>query len=314
MPAFDQFERFAVLLLAGAGLALAGGVNLLLRRSPAAVRVAAVVLPCGGVLAAGWLLRDDWRFVGVVAAIMGVGAGSCALLGSAWLARVGRRLAALAVRQPVRWGTLAAVGLATAIGSVVVYDTEESAAFDRSMDDLEVLTGRPDCVAVGTPTSTDKGGHVDVLKPKAPRPGDAYKETERRVIQSAPAPDQVLRRQPSDERTNCHGWVFTGGRYWVGGDSVDSILTDNGYQPVTDPRPGDLVVYRKGDEVRHTAVVRYVTEGMPVLVEGKWGVGGVYLHTVENSIYGQEFTYYRSPRAGHVIAGADAPEVVHATE
>jgi hypothetical protein len=314
LPAFDQFERFAVLLLAGAGMVLAGGLNLLLRRSPTMVRVAMALLPCGGVLAAGWLLRDNWRFVGVVAVLMGAGVGTCLLLGSAWLARVGRSFAALAVRQPVRWGMLAAIGLATAIGSVVVYDTEESFALDQTMNDLEVLTGRPDCVTIGTATSTDKGGRVDVLKAKAPRPADIYKEAERRVIQSVPAPDQVVRRQPADERTNCHGWVFTGGRYWVSGGSVDQILTDNSYEPVTDPRPGDLVVYRKGDEVRHTALVRYVTEGMPVLVEGKWGVGGVYRHTVENSIYGLEFTYYRSPRAGHVIAGADAPEVVLATE
>ena len=75
---------------------------------------------------------------------------------------------------------------------------------------------------------------------------------------------------------------------------------------MTDPRPGDLVVYRLGGAVAHTAVVRYVTGGMPVLVEGKWGWAGVFLHPVDKSAYGGSFGYYRSARAGHSLAGIES--------
>ena len=51
----------------------------------------------------------------------------------------------------------------------------------------------------------------------------------------------------------------------------------------------------------HTAIVRYVSEGMPVLVEGKWGALGVYLHAVEESCYGRNYMFYRSSRKGHQL-------------
>ena len=66
---------------------------------------------------------------------------------------------------------------------------------------------------------------------------------------------------------------------------------------------GDLVVYRQGSTISHTAVVRYVTEGQPVLVEGKWGTLGVYLHPADKSFYGTEFTFHRSGRSGHLLVG-----------
>jgi hypothetical protein len=88
---------------------------------------------------------------------------------------------------------------------------------------------------------------------------------------------------------------------------VEPFLADNRYAPVTDPRPGDLAVYRQNGAVTHTAVVRYVTPGMPVLVEGKWGATAVYLHPVDASLYGTAFTYYRADRPTHVLAGLDVP-------
>jgi hypothetical protein len=65
-------------------------------------------------------------------------------------------------------------------------------------------------------------------------------------------------------------------------------------------------VYRRDGVVLHTAVVRYVTPGMPVLVEGKWGATGVYLHDVDASAYGTGYTYYRAGRASHVLAGLES--------
>src|SRR5205807_1160464 len=76
---------------------------------------------------------------------------------------------------------------------------------------------------------------------------------------------------PPDATSNCHGWVFTGGRYWVKGGAVEDILRDNGYRTVEDPRPGDLVVYRDDQgAVSHTGVVSSVGADGLVLVESKW--------------------------------------------
>src|SRR5262249_33273989 len=106
--------------------------------------------------------------------------------------------------------------------------------------------------------------------------------------------------------SNCHGWVFAAGRYWVPGNAVEAILRDNGYAEVTAPRPGDLAVYRGSDGgVSHTAGVRDVSDGMPVLVEGKWGALGVFLHPADKSPYGTDVRFYRSPRHGHTLAGIE---------
>ena len=52
----------------------------------------------------------------------------------------------------------------------------------------------------------------------------------------------------------------------------------------------------------HTAVVRYVTPGQPVLVEGNWGWMGVFVDEAAKSPYGVGFTYYRTPRPTHQLA------------
>ena len=114
---------------------------------------------------------------------------------------------------------------------------------------------------------------------------------------------QFVHTQTADDTSNCHGWVFTGGRSWVGNDEVDRILADNGYEAVDDPRPDDLVIYRHDSSVKHTAVVRAVVPNESVLVEGKWGWMGLFIHPVDQSPYGVEFTYYRSARSGHLLQG-----------
>jgi hypothetical protein len=97
--------------------------------------------------------------------------------------------------------------------------------------------------------------------------------------------------------------VFTGGRYWLSDKDVEQILTDNDYQPVSQPRVGDVVVYREGTRISHTAVVRTVAADGLVLVEGKWGWMGTFLHPPGGSCYGLQFAYYRGPRESHLLVG-----------
>lgn len=114
---------------------------------------------------------------------------------------------------------------------------------------------------------------------------------------------KVIRIAGPDAACNCHGWVFTGGRYGVASEDVDKVLPDNGYQVVGDPREGDVVIYRDDlDRVRHTGLVRFVgTDGL-VLVESKWGPLGIYLHSPTDQPYGRFFYFYRSSRPTHELS------------
>jgi hypothetical protein len=113
-------------------------------------------------------------------------------------------------------------------------------------------------------------------------------------------PLTLIRTAKPDPGSNCFGWVFTGGRYWINGIDVDKIMADNSYQRVYDPQPGDVIIYRGYvGEVIHAAVVRVA--GEPVFVEGKWNCLGVYLHAAQEYPFAPNYDYYRSERNGHLL-------------
>ncbi|MFO0880452.1 MAG: hypothetical protein U0840_24165 [Gemmataceae bacterium] len=118
-----------------------------------------------------------------------------------------------------------------------------------------------------------------------------YRQFEARVIQTGKA----------DSSYNCHGWVFTGGRAWVKGNSVDRILQDNGYREVSQPAPGDIAVYRSEHrDVMHTSLVRGVSEDGTLLLESKWGKLGRYVHTADCHAYSMfNCTFYTCERPNH---------------
>jgi hypothetical protein len=211
-------------------------------------------------------------------------------------------------RRPVAcWALLAAAGLATVLGASALFTLEDTAVMDREMTELELVTTPPPlAVTDRARLATDRGSQVPLKEPVAARTAADSLAQEQRVLSNPLYGNAVIRREQPTEGSNCHGWVFTGGRFWVGGEAVEGILKENGYAEVSNPAPGDLVVYRRGETVLHTAVVRYVTGGLPVLVEGKWGALGVYLHPVDRSCYGTEYTFYRSPRPGHLLAGRES--------
>ena len=117
----------------------------------------------------------------------------------------------------------------------------------------------------------------------------------------------VIRTAEPSLETNCHGWIFTGGRAWVLDDAVDPILHDNGYQPTTTPQPGDLAVFRQADGVpAHTCLVRSVNDDGAVVLESKWGQLGRFLHAPDQHPYAclTRF-YYHSARRGHLLKMSD---------
>ena len=288
-------ERLGAVLAGGVGLAVAAGANLLLPTRRGRVAVALVALLLIPAVVGAW--ASDPSEAAVSAGLIAAGLA----LGSA-------RVAAAVGRPAVRWGLLVVLGAAAAGGSVATLEVETAALAEKDEAELRgAIEDRPATAPAPVAATTDRGTPVPVLVATDPRSAPELTAAEDRAILT-PRRGGMIRRGPADERTNCHGWVFAGGQFWVPGEAVELILSENGYRPVADPRPGDLAVYRRGGAVVHTAVVRYAAAAdVPALVEGKWGSAGVYLHAPDESLYGADFVFYRSARDGHLLAGLGGP-------
>ena len=299
-------DWFIVLFCAGVGLTLAGGVNALLGRLGMAWRVALTGVGCGVALGAVSAIKSEPALLVTAAAVMAAGLFPAVFAGSASLVELVRRAAAAAVRPGVRWALLAGVGVCLAAGSIAWYEYEDAARMDLDLLELGHEYGKPSLAdTYSSIARTDRGTPIPVKRPSAPRADAQIAEAEQRFLQRSPFRDQMMRQRKADDGSNCHGWVFTGGRYWLDPAAVELALRENGYVDVTAPRTGDLVIYRTHGSVGHTAVVRYVSDAAPPLVEGKWGAMGVYVHPVDQCVYGTDYTFYRSARPGHLLAGLD---------
>jgi hypothetical protein len=259
-----------------------------------------------GLAAAGAALA--WALgLGPTALILATLAGLFLAAGSAAAGRLLERgLEALGAGR-VQWSVLLLTGPALAVGWACREQASQPPAWEGTP---------PDILAAHTPASlrpvkaaqavTDAGQPVALYRVTVP-PAAELARYEQRLIKNLAG--EVITTRPGGLESNCHGWVFTGGRFWVQGDAVDRIVRDNGYREAKSPGAGDLVVYRGADgKVVHTGVVRYVDEQGQALVEGKWGVGGCFLHPADRHCYaGANPVFYRSPRAGHLLLGLDSP-------
>src|SRR5262249_48665231 len=122
---------------------------------------------------------------------------------------------------------------------------------------------------------SDRGGSITLYPTTLREPLSCSLESEGRFLRKAGLELQLIRTGLPTPASNCHGWVFTGGRFSLGGEVVERVLDDNGYTEVDTPQVGDLVVYRCGGRhVLHTGVVKGVgAEGL-VLVESKFSMHG----------------------------------------
>jgi RHS repeat-associated protein len=105
--------------------------------------------------------------------------------------------------------------------------------------------------------------------------------------------------------TNCHGYTFGDGQYWINPEQVPNILEGDGYENTLQPRAGDIVVYYEGREAAHSAKVVDVRKKHnflgfqfgPTVVEVE-GISGVATEvkrtTVEDGwLRPSHFVYYR---------------------
>ena len=302
---FEHFERLFAFAAVGLGLLLAGGLNLAFGRGGRRVwlRLVVTLAVCGAAVAGLSAMTRPELAVRNGAILLGVLA-LATLLGSAWFSR---QITAVfeGLRKPaVRWGVVALSGLGVVLAGVVTFEQNDEFVIEQQMKDLELIIGKPQTKpAARTPAATDRGTPIVLKEAAEHREPSTLLEPEEKTLRASPIRDHMIRRSAPFDGSNCHGWVFAGGKFYLSPDDVEAILKENGYQEVHQPLPGDLVVYRQGGVVAHTALVRYVTEGQPVLVEGKWGVLGVYLHPADKSFYGTEYTFHRSARSGHLLVG-----------
>jgi hypothetical protein len=305
--ASELFTQLVLLLSAGVGLLAVGGINLLLRRKPGLVRGVLTLLVGGAAVGMAWAVADDLRVARGVSLILAAGTAAVVLSQSGRLAAAVATVAAPFRRPAVGWGLLALAGIVTMVGALALYDLQDEAALDRAMADLELLTAQPPATTANdTLARTDHGSPVTVREATALRGEADLGQIEQHIFKQAALRESAIRRHAADDRFNCHGWVFTGGRFWVPSAAIDAILAENGYAVTPAPAAGDVVIYRDdAGRVTHTAVVRAVADDGTVLAEGKWGAMGVYLHEVSASTYGQRFAFYRSPRAGHLLRGLE---------
>ncbi len=170
-----------------------------------------------------------------------------------------------------------------------------------------------------SPVCTDKGrvvgvSHIVNQQESLPQ----MFESQLAMLQRQGLYDQVIHLPLGWQNCNCHGYVFTAGHFYVGGDDVPAILADNGYRETKSPRAGDVAVYRDvADKVLHTGVVRGATGEGIVLVESKWGSIGRFLHRSDIHCYNDATSclYYRSLRKGHQLRGVyTGPPVSAPTE
>jgi hypothetical protein len=111
---------------------------------------------------------------------------------------------------------------------------------------------------------------------------------------------QLVRLSEPRVECNCHGWVFASGRFGVHEQYVPQILSDHAYQGVSQPRDGDLAVYRNAGQITHLGIVRWDDRGR-LRVESKWGPFGVFLHEPDRTPFPGQCTFFRGSRTGHAL-------------
>ena len=119
----------------------------------------------------------------------------------------------------------------------------------------------------------------------------------------------MIRREQANARSNCHGWVFASGNYLLSGSDVEIILAENNYEKVSQPKAGDVIVYRSQlGKVLHTGLVQAILNDGSPLIESKWAVDQRYIHQPKDQPFSTIYEFYRTDRPNHSIAIFERPD------
>jgi hypothetical protein len=289
-----------LIALVGIGGFLFGLLGILGRKQPTkrrplvnALAALALLAAAGGAFALG-LSVYTW------AALAGLGALAVLFwaVGSAGLGSVVLLFGRLG-RDPRIQGTLVLLcAPAVALWWVHLLDQQAAAESPAFSEIAQFLIAPSLQEATEVKAYTDRGRPVPlfhVAESESPLPD--LLSGENRVLHDLDR--RLIRTAPPDNLSNCHGWVFAMGQFWIHSTEVDGILDDNGYRAVQVPEPGDIAVYRSEmGAPLHSALVRAAADDGMILLEGKWGILGRYVHAPADQIYSQHWTYYHTDRRG----------------
>jgi hypothetical protein len=292
------------LMFLGLGGTLLGLVHLLagsgLGRWGTVLDLGLALVLAGGAAGAALLgqPQDIWL---PLAALSGV----CALFAAVRLPGLGRVCGAvLAQAKNPRWQGTALVLACPLLTLTWPHRHGESFAGVKDVDPPRGVN-LSDLTKVASPLAyTDKGRPVHLFQgPNWDLGRNRMEEIEASFLTSKNLNQHLIRTAPPDLAYDCHGWVFGAAHYWILGGDVESILEDNGYRSVSDPKIGDVAIYR-ASLILHSGLVRSVGADRLVLIESKWGWIGRFVHEPRvGKEYGGDPTYYRSKRSGHTLRG-----------
>jgi hypothetical protein len=292
-PRQDEFYLFTVLLLGVGGSLLAlVGIWLEKRLGRRSNRIfgASLFLAFSLIAAALWISGQPAGAVGPFLAL----AAACLAAFAAQSALVRWGMSRL-LKPSVIWGILLVVSPVFSL--VYAYRINRPAPLPPLITDAGPGIRRDPLYPLGV---TDLGREITLFQYDASKSPETLGDI---LVEQEELSQKVIRVAGPDAACNCHGWVFTSGRYGVASEDVDKILADNGYQIVEEPREGDVIIYRDDlDRVRHTGLIRFVGADGLVLVESKWGSLGIYLHAPADQPYGRFFHFYHSSRPDHALS------------
>lgn len=293
---FEPFEELVIAVASGVGF-VAFGVAVAVRPSRRVRTIWALAVPAAVIL-------GSWS-VSPRAAVAELCLGTVFLLAVAavwFVRRISAHMVPGRFLRPSVVGTVLSLGGAGLIAAGSWHYDVEGYKVEREIEFVERMSGwHPDLVDAGIDTKTDSGLPIPVYSATDPRPKPKVREDEKALLAGFDWGKRVIQRASGDDVSNCHGWVFTGGKYWVKGHDVPTILSGNGYRAESRARVGDVAAYFDNEgKIAHTGIVRSV--GAITMVESKWGWMGVYLHAAEDSCYGANIVYYHGPRKGHQLA------------
>jgi hypothetical protein len=240
------------------------------------------------------------------------------VLAGVWLMFGLARLGSWSVlRHPRLQAAALCLGSGLLLACQIYYiDREEEDTLDASEARLHGIPRSPDFVFVEAGSAlTDSGTAIPLFRIPSDTTAHVSSFAEENCISRRRLHQELIPTGEASDAYNCHGWVFTGGHFWLRGSFVEQILRDNHYQAIIAPVPGDLAVFRdENGAVTHTGLVHHIRKNSVVFLESKWGKLGRYIHASTDHIYGDNAcTYYRSSRSGHLLHAIEhvQPEQAH---
>ena len=230
---FRSFDLLVAAITCGIGLIGTGlGFAIVKTRSG---RIASVVVGTSVALVGSLIVAPR-----ATVAEMLIGAMMGLALISVWL---WRSATDLRVRKIMQRPVVAGLGIAFSGAGLIAagmwkYDQSESSFADEQMAHLLSIVGwHPPLEPAAIECRTDKGNPICVYSASSREMSEVVKEEED-VLEGFEWRKRIIPRSPATDESNCHGWVFTGGKYWVLGNDVAKILQENGYRATRWPLPG----------------------------------------------------------------------------